>query len=186
MDPNHQGASNSISDSLKLDGGISTYFERPIMSVSRRSFVAILAGAAFAPSANGQTGPEMTVYKDPNCGCCRAWVNHVRKAGFTVRIVESDAMDMIKKQYGIPDALASCHTAEISGYVIEGHVPAAEIARLLKERPAGKGLAVAGMPVNSPGMEVRGAADEQYDVMLFSDVGQAKRFAVYRGAMLVG
>lgn len=156
------------------------------MSVNRRSFLAMLAGAAFTPSANAQTGPEMTVYKDPNCGCCGAWVNHVRKAGFTVRVVESDAMDAIKKQYGVPDALASCHTAEISGYVIEGHVPAAEILRLLKERPAGKGLAVAGMPTNSPGMEVRGAPDEQYDVMLFSANSVALRYATYRGAKLVG
>ena len=150
---------------------------------------AVLLGlvSTFTPTFVGaENVAQMTVYKDPNCGCCGAWVEHVKSAGIRTNVIESSAMDAVKKQFGVPDALMSCHTAEIGGYVIEGHVPAAEILRLLRERPAAKGLAVADMPTNSPGMEVRGAPDEEYDVMLFSTNSVAQRYATYRGAKLVG
>ena len=123
----------------------------------------------------------MIVHKDPNCGCCDVWVDHVRAAGIKAEIVSTNAINRVKARLGVPMALASCHTAEIDGYVIEGHVPAAEILRLLAERPAGRGLAVPGMPINSPGMEVAGASDESYDVLLFG-AGETRRFASYRGA----
>ena len=119
--------------------------------MNRRLFVSLLASIVFAPQARSESALNMTVFKDPNCGCCGAWVNHVRKAGLTVSVVENEAMDDVKQRYGVPEGLTSCHTAEIGDYIVEGHVPSAEIIRLLKERPVAKGLVVAGMPKNSPG-----------------------------------
>lgn len=156
------------------------------MLLHRRAALFGLICAAMPAFVRAENVPQMTVYKDPNCGCCGAWVDHVKRAGIKATVIESTAMDAVKKQFGVPDALTSCHTAEIGGYVIEGHVPAAEILRLLSERPAARGLAVADMPTNSPGMEVKGAPDDQYDVMLFSTNSVAQRYATYRGAKLVG
>jgi hypothetical protein len=123
----------------------------------------------------------MVVTKDPSCGCCRAWAEHVRAAGFPVEIVESASVARLKARLGVPQDLAGCHTAEVGGYVVEGHVPAAAIRRLLEERPAATGLAVPGMPVGSPGMEVEGSPPETYEVMLFGPSGR-RRFARYRAA----
>lgn len=109
----------------------------------------------------------MVISKDPNCGCCSGWEKHVRADGFETQIREPGDLASLKTRLGIPPSLASCHTAEIDGYVIEGHVPASVIRRLLLERPAAIGLAVRGMPVGSPGMEVPGSADETYEVILF-------------------
>ena len=156
------------------------------MLLHRRAVLFGLLSAATPAFVRAESVPQMTVYKDPNCGCCGAWVEHVKRAGISTNAIESSTMDAVKKQFGVPDALMSCHTAEIGGYVIEGHVPAAEILRLLRERPAARGLAVADMPTNSPGMEVKGAPDDQYDVMLFSTNSVAQRYATYRGAKLVG
>jgi hypothetical protein len=128
--------------------------------------------------------PIMTVHKDPNCGCCTAWADKLTAAGFDLEVRENLAMNRLKARLGVPQRLASCHTAEIAGYVIEGHVPSAEIVRLLTERPAAKGLAVPGMPLNSPGMEVPGASDEEYDVVLFGPTGD-RVFARYAGARRV-
>lgn len=155
------------------------------MKLNRRMFVSALAAVVFVPESKAGTASEMTVYKDPTCGCCGAWVSHIRKAGFTVSVVENGAMDTVKKQYGVPDALTSCHTALIDGYVIEGHVPGAEIVRLLKERPEARGLAVAGMPRNSPGMEIAGAPAEKYRVMLFHADRDPTEYAVYSGSMRI-
>jgi hypothetical protein len=123
----------------------------------------------------------MTVTKDPSCGCCGAWVEHVRKAGFAVEVIGSAEVNRLKVRLGVPQSLASCHTAEIGGYVIEGHVPADAIKRLLTEKPRAKGLAVPGMPVGSPGMEVEGVEPDTYEVVLFGPSGQTT-FARYRGA----
>lgn len=155
------------------------------MKLNRRMFVSALAVAVFVPESKAGTTPEMTVYKDPNCGCCGAWVSHIRRAGFTVSVVDNAAMDEIKKQYGVPNALTSCHTAVIDGYVVEGHVPSAEINRLLKERPEAKGLAVAGMPKNSPGMEIAGAPAEKFSVILFNADRDPTEYAVYSGSMRI-
>jgi len=126
----------------------------------------------------------MTVTKDPNCGCCGAWIDHVRAAGFTVEVVESPEVNRLKARLGVPQALASCHTAEIGGYVIEGHVPASSIKRLLAEKPQARGLAVAGMPVGSPGMEVEGVEPDSFEVTLFSPSGQ-RPFARFKGGQEV-
>ena len=136
----------------------------------------MLARASFAADR-----PVITVNKDPNCGCCGAWVGHLRQAGFVVEVTETTELNRIKARLGVPSALASCHTAEVDGYLIEGHVPAKAINRLLTERPEGQGLAVPGMPVGSPGMEVEGSQPEVYSVILFSRIGQ-RTFGKYRGA----
>ncbi len=122
--------------------------------------------------------PAMTVWKSPWCGCCGAWVDHMRAAGFPVQVREVEELDGIKRMAGIPAPLQSCHTAQVGGYVIEGHVPAADINRLLAERPAGRGLAVPGMPSGSPGME-NGAYDP-YDVLLLRRDGRTEVFSSHR------
>ena len=97
-------------------------------------------------------GPLITVYKSPSCGCCVKWVEYLQKEGFEVKVVNRDDLTSIKQREGVPAAMSSCHTALVDGYVIEGHVPAQAIRKLLKERPDTRGLAVPGMPANSPGM----------------------------------
>lgn len=109
---------------------------------------------------------EITVYKTPSCGCCTKWVDHLAENGFEVTVQSLDDLSPVKSRLGVPRELQSCHTAEIDGYVIEGHVPAADIERLLEERPDATGIAVPGMPVGSPGMEY-GARKDPYDVILF-------------------
>lgn len=153
--------------------------------MNRRLFFSLLASIVFAPQARSESALNMTVFRDPNCGCCGAWVSHVRKAGFTVSVVENEAMDDVKQRYGVPEGLTSCHTAEIGDYVVEGHVPSAEITRLLKERPGAKGLAVAGMPKNSPGMEITGAPAEKYSVMLFYGDKEPTEYAIYSGSVRI-
>src|SRR5215203_2761899 len=151
---------------------------------TRRSVLAGFASAALAaglrPSA-AQPLPKIVVTKDPSCGCCSGWIDHLRASGFKAEVIESPEVNRLKVRLGVPQDLASCHTAEIGGYVIEGHVPAEAIKRLLAEKPAGRGLAVPGMPVGSPGMEVEGAAPEPYEVVLFSPSGQ-RTFARFLGA----
>lgn len=114
---------------------------------------------------------QVTVYKSPWCGCCTGWVNHMRTNGFSVKVIEREDLSPVKSQYEVPKNLESCHTAEIDGYTIEGHVPASDIMRLLEERPNAKGLAVPGMPIGSPGME-QGNEKEPYPVVLFGEDGQ--------------
>jgi len=153
------------------------------LTISRRG---LLVGLATLPSfaAMAETLPEMVVTKDPSCGCCGAWIDHVSKAGFSAEVIESSEVNRLKTRLGVPQALASCHTAEVGGYVIEGHVPADAIKRLLAQKPQARGLAVPGMPVGSPGMEVAGAENDTYDVILFGPAGQTS-FARYRGAQRV-
>lgn len=121
--------------------------------------------------------PRMTVHKSPSCGCCHLWVEHVRDAGFTVAIKDTDDLASVKHAHGIADDLASCHTAEVEGYVIEGHVPAQDIERLLRERPDIRGLAVPGMPMGSPGMETPDGHREAYVVLALHKDGQVSEFA---------
>ena len=154
------------------------------LNLTRRAFgLAALAGLpllALKTGARAAATPRLVVFKDPNCGCCRAWADHVASAGFAVEIVETANLDAVKARLGVPANLAACHTAEVGGYVVEGHVPATAIQRLLREKPAATGLAVRGMPVGSPGMEMPGAAPDAYDVILFGPAGQA-RFARFEG-----
>ena len=151
------------------------------MKLNRRALLAhvALGGVLIAGGhALAAAHPAITVWKDPNCGCCGAWVEHLRRNGFVATVIETSDVQSIKAQRAVPAELASCHTAEIGGYTIEGHVPAQAILRLLAEKPAGRGLAVAGMPIGSPGME--GGRPEVYDVMLFGD-GAPSRFARFVG-----
>ena len=140
-------------------------------TISRR---ALLAAAGAFPLLGAMTAvghadalPLVTVTKDPSCGCCGGWVTHIEAAGFPVRVVESSDVDALKQRLGVPAELASCHTAEVEGYVVEGHVPAAAIQRLLTERPSATGVAVPGMPAGSPGMDSPGIDPEPYEVLLF-------------------
>ncbi|MCB1960838.1 MAG: DUF411 domain-containing protein [Rhodocyclaceae bacterium] len=120
--------------------------------------------------------PVVTAYKDPNCGCCGGWAEHMRAAGFAVKEVPSAQMAQIKRQLGVPETLGSCHTAQVGQYIVEGHVPAADVKRLLAEAPAGaRGLAAPGMPLGSPGMEA--AQSQRYDVIRFNADGSSAVFA---------
>lgn len=119
---------------------------------------------------------EVVVYKSPTCGCCNQWIEHLQANGFTVKARNVADIMPYKSANGVPPALGSCHTAKVDGYVIEGHVPAADIKRLLKERPKVLGLAVPGMPVGSPGME-QGSHKERYDVLTFDKAGNTSVYA---------
>jgi hypothetical protein len=119
----------------------------------------------------------VTVYKNESCGCCKAWVAHLRENGFRVEAHDIDNLGPVKKRVGIPFGKGSCHTAEVGGYFVEGHVPAAEIRRLLSERPDARGLAVPGMPIGSPGMETPGRAAQAYDVLLVARDGSTSVFS---------
>lgn len=139
----------------------------------------LLAGALALPV--GQAGAqEVTMYKSPYCGCCTGWAETLQGAGFTVIEKKSDEMEAIKRQYGVPEKLASCHTATVGGYIIEGHVPAADIERLLKEKPEGiVGLTAPGMPGQSPGMQPKGLPPKGYDVLAFDKNGNTTVFSRY-------
>lgn len=155
----------------------------PDLLPSRRGVLAGLGGLLLAtPLRAAEPLPEIAVTKDPSCGCCAAWVDHVRAAGFPVSVTEAP-VNPLKARLGVPRNLASCHTAQVGGYVIEGHVPADAIKRLLVEAPAATGLAVPGMPVGSPGMEADGVPPQTYDVILFGPDVPARPFARYRGAV---
>jgi hypothetical protein len=121
---------------------------------------------------------EMTVFRSPSCGCCEKWMAHMQKQGFTIKDAPSDDMPAIKQQFGIPQPLQSCHTALVDGYVVEGHVPAADVKKLLKAKTPAAGLTAPGMPVDSPGMEASGAIGN-FKVILFDKQGNADTFKDY-------
>ena len=131
-----------------------------------KTIARVLTGLALLACAQGAVAQSIRVAKSPYCGCCAQWVEHLRRAGFQIQIVDTEDLNPIARQLGVPDDLRSCHTAVVGGYVIEGHVPAADIRRLLAQRPRGTGLAVPGMPVGSPGME-QGNRRQAYNVILF-------------------
>jgi hypothetical protein len=118
------------------------------------------------------------VYKNPSCGCCGNWVKHLSAAGFTVHVTEVDDTAPIRQKLGMPEQFGGCHTATVGAYVIEGHVPAADIRKLLATKPAALGLSVPGMVVGSPGMEM-GSRKEPYDVLLVQRSGQSSVFSAY-------
>jgi hypothetical protein len=122
--------------------------------------------------------PVVEVYKSPTCGCCALWVKHLEANGFRTKVSDVEDMTAVKKKLGVPARGQSCHTAVVDGFVLEGHVPAAEVQKLLKERPKVAGLAVPGMPIGSPGMEV-GTTVQRYNVMTFDKQGQLNVFATY-------
>jgi hypothetical protein len=127
----------------------------------------------------GQAKPQVTVYKTPTCGCCGKWVEHMQASGFTATTTSMPDLTAIKTQHQVPAALQSCHTSLVGGYVIEGHVPAEDIRRLLREKPAIVGLAAPGMPAGSPGMDVPNAPG--YDVIAFDKDGHTRVFASHKG-----
>lgn len=147
--------------------------------LARFASIALLAslGSAPAPATSlPAAASRVTVFKDPNCGCCKSWVDHLRKHGFDVVTRDTSDLGGPKRTGRVPEPLHSCHTAFVNGYVVEGHVPAADIQRLLREKPKVAGIAVAGMPAGSPGMEVGGRI-ERYAVIAFNRDGSTRVFA---------
>jgi hypothetical protein len=147
-------------------------------SATRRGLIkAVVCSAVLAvlPARAQYTLPPMTVYKSPSCGCCGDWVKHVQADGFRVDVKDVGDVTPIKQRFGVPEALGSCHTATVGGYVVEGHVPASDIKRLLREKPSAVGLAVSGMPIGSPGMEQ--GKPEPYSTLLFDERGRTAVFA---------
>ena len=134
--------------------------------------------AAFPVTARAADAPTVEVWKSPTCGCCKAWVKHIEDAGFRVQLHQLDDVAPIKRQFKVPPELSSCHTAVVDGYVVEGHVPADDIIRMLKEHPAIKGIYAPGMPVGSPGMEGAGGTD--YDVLALDAAGKVSVFATHK------
>lgn len=132
--------------------------------------------SASAPPSSLLPPPSVTVFKDPNCGCCKAWIEHLRQHAFDVTAKDTSDITAPKRTARVPEKLYSCHTAFVNGYVIEGHVPAPDIKRLLKEKPKVAGIAVPGMPLGSPGMEV-GNRKDKYDVIAFNRDGTTTLFA---------
>jgi hypothetical protein len=132
-----------------------------------------------APAAATEGSPSVEVWKSANCGCCIDWVEHLQDNGFAVKTNDTDqtTLDQIKRMAGITDKLSSCHTGKVEGYVLEGHVPASDVKRLLAERPDAKGLTVPGMPIGSPGMEVDGEPAEPFEVLLVKKDGTTEVFA---------
>lgn len=137
-----------------------------------------LGGGLYFSSAEAQAEDTISVYKSPTCGCCTDWVVHLQEHDFKVEVHDTQEINTVKQEAGLPRNLASCHTAFIDGYVIEGHVPAADIRRLLEQGSKAKGLAVPGMPAGSPGMEM-GDRRDSYQVLEFNDAGQTRVFAEY-------
>lgn len=144
--------------------------------------MAIISAAALTAGVylRAQAAPAISVVRDPGCGCCLSWVAHLEQAGFKATVTESTDMESVKKKHGVPSSAGSCHTAVVDGFVIEGHVPAADIKRLLKERPKVAGLAVPGMPLGSPGMEVPSGQVQPYDVVAFDTSGGTTVFVSHR------
>lgn len=141
---------------------------------------ALVLGLAVSPAvtlAATVTTNAIEVFHDPACGCCVNWIRYLQTQGYTVTSHEDQSMAVVKERMGVPANAASCHTARIGGYVIEGHVPVEDIRRLLAERPDARGLAAPGMPMGSPGMEM--GAPERYDVLLIGHDGSSRVFATH-------
>ncbi|WP_425493445.1 DUF411 domain-containing protein [Marilutibacter chinensis] len=152
--------------------------EAVVASVDVDTTAAALADtASMAPESTAL--PSAIVHKSPTCGCCELWVEHLRDAGFEVEVRDHapDALNRIKLDLGVPYGKGSCHTAEVGGYFVEGHVPATDVQRLLVEAPSGKGLVLPGMPLGSPGMEVPDGTVQSYTVELVDEDGDTVPFA---------
>jgi hypothetical protein len=153
-------------------------------SITRRSALGLVAAAVLVPPLSvSAEAAAILVHKDPNCSCCTGWVRHLKDAGFAVTVEETTDLQPVRKRLGVPADLAACHTAEVEGYVLEGHVPAAAVRRLLETRPTAIGLSVPGMPAGSPGM--KGGTPKRYGVILFGKTGR-QPFMHFVGAENVG
>ncbi|PSJ44459.1 metal-binding protein [Zobellella endophytica] len=135
-------------------------------------------GLAGALLAGPVLAAPMTVYKSESCGCCQGWVEHMEEAGFDIEVINTDNLAPIKARAGLKPGMASCHTAMIDGYVIEGHVPAADVKQLLEQKPAVRGLTIPGMPQSAPGMDIPGTP---YEVLSFDEQGNTAVFNRYPG-----
>ncbi|MCA3574292.1 MAG: DUF411 domain-containing protein [Aestuariivirga sp.] len=144
---------------------------------TRRSLIASIAVMALAPAARASTGQPF-FYRSPGCGCCHLWTERMAEAGLPVLMEDSDDLAGLSARFGIPAGLEGCHVGEIGGYVVSGHVPPADIKRLLSEKPAARGLVVPGMPIGSPGMEMGDRVD-RYDVLLLAPDGTTSVFATH-------
>jgi hypothetical protein len=144
--------------------------------IDRRMMIGMLAVAIPAAACSKPAkAAELKIYKSPYCGCCGAWVDHVRTSGLKVVVQETEDVTPIAMKLGVPDAMRSCHTAVIDGYFVEGHVPVTDIRKLLRERPKARGIAVPGMPIGSPGME-QGNRRDAYDTQLVMHDGSSRSF----------
>ncbi|MCP1727057.1 hypothetical protein J2T60_001022 [Natronospira proteinivora] len=152
----------------------------PLIALTVLAALAAMVWSSSGEETDGSTLPEMTVYKTPECGCCSLWADHAEQAGFpvTARDVSHRELNGKKAEAGLPHGLGSCHTTFVDGYVIEGHVPIEQVERLLQERPDALGLAVPGMPVGSPGMEM-GDRQDPYEVVKFDAEGGTEVYARY-------
>ena len=150
---------------------------REWLRASLHASAALLVADRFAGAMPSAKPIAITVYKTSTCGCCKVWVERLRDAGFQVEVNDVDNLNSVKQQVGLPYGMGSCHTAEVDGYFVEGHVPVVDIKRLLRERPQARGLAVPGMPVGSPGMEVPSGQVQPYDVMLVGRDGTASVYS---------
>lgn len=139
------------------------------------------ASAVTNAAASAEALPRILVHHSPTCGCCGVWVEHLRTSGFAVDVRQEEDLEPIKQRLGVPEDKRSCHTAEVDGYFIEGHVPASDIERLLTERPAAKGLALPGMPAGSPGMEMLDGRVDAYTVEQVNLDGSARAFSQHGG-----
>jgi hypothetical protein len=146
------------------------------MILTRRAAIAAVPLLLATAAGAAAPAPVVAVVKSPSCGCCNGWIAHLRRAGFEVRVTDSADVTPTARRLGVPDDLRSCHTASVGGYAIEGHVPAGDIQRLLRERPAALGLAVPDMPMGSPGMEA-GGRREPYQTIAFTRAGRRSVFA---------
>jgi hypothetical protein len=143
--------------------------------------VALAGVVGFGLMSGTSDAQSVVVFKTPTCGCCGSWVDHLRDSGFEVDVRDLDNLSAIKAQYGVPQAMRTCHTALVDGYVVEGHVPARFVTKLLDERPDIAGIAVPGMPIGSPGMEVPGTPNAAYDVLAFNTSGKTAVFGHVEG-----
>lgn len=144
--------------------------------LDRRTMLGLLAAAIPAAAcAKPAKAAELKIFKSPYCGCCGAWVDHVKASGLRTVVHEMEDVTPMARKLGVPDAMRSCHTAVIDGYFVEGHVPAADIRKLLRERPKARGLAVPGMPIGSPGMEQGGRRDA-FDTLIVDRNGASRVF----------
>lgn len=149
--------------------------------MNRRHALLVLCALPLARFANAGEASRIVVHKTPTCGCCGLWVKHLEQAGFVAEVHNMDDLGPIKERVGVPYGKGSCHTAEVGGYFVEGHVPAQDIKRLLHEKPDAKGLTVPGMPAGSPGMEVASGRVDPYEVLLVDKQGNTSVFAKHGG-----
>jgi hypothetical protein len=153
-----------------------------IHRIGRRRFGVMSISVLLVSAGEALAGPlDLVVHKSPSCGCCDGWVRHMKAAGFRATVVNAEDLQPLKRRLGVPEAAISCHTGVAGGYFIEGHVPAQDVKRLLRERPRALGLAVAGMPQGSPGMESADGRTAPYETLLVTTAG-TRVFARHGGA----